>query len=139
MKKLMFAVATLACFGVASAADKTPNMLGEWSNAEAYGTVMGYGSHHPKDEAKPDFRSRSYKISFVVDQQEGRQFAGRIVSDVHTEKFVGALTPDGKSGVMADEDGVYQFKLVGGNALEYCYSHTTKDLLIAACNKMTRK
>lgn len=139
MKRIIAGIGAVVFVGFSNAAEKTPNMLGEWSNPQAIGTILGHGSHHPKDEAKPNFRSRSYKISFVVDHQDGRQFGGRIVTDVHSEKFVGALASDGKSGVMADEDGIYQFKLLGGNALEYCYAHTTKDLLVAACNKMTRK
>lgn len=138
MKKLLISSLFLGSLNYAYAAESMPNLVGEWT-AETVASVYGAGAHHPGEESKNSYRTHPIKIQFTVEEQRGNSFHGKVVSSNFSERMVGSIAADGKSGVMTDEDGSYQFKIVGKNKIDYCYSHTTKTSMVAACVSLTRK
>lgn len=128
-KMTFFIVASLACSLVQAAA---PDMVGTW-NGTTNTTVFGGGEHHTSQEDMKTARFRSVPLSFFIEQQQGSNFSGKIVSANYQEVLAGALSLDGKGGVMADQDGGMNFKLLGKNKMEVCYTHTKSTSIIAAC------
>jgi hypothetical protein len=115
-----------------------PDMVGTWSGTTNT-TVFGSGEHHPGKEDAKSVRFRNVPISFVIDQQKGQNFSGKVVTAGYQELLAGALSQDGKGGVMADQDGVFNFKMLSKNKMEVCYAHTKPTSIVAACTLTERK
>jgi hypothetical protein len=56
-----------------------------------------------------------------------------------SEKFIGAISVDGKRFVMADEDGTFNGTIVNGDTLDYCYTHVTPTDRAVACGLLARE
>ncbi|MFM8760619.1 MAG: hypothetical protein ACKOD7_03600 [Polynucleobacter victoriensis] len=138
MRNLLISALFLAIASASYAGDKTPNLVGEWV-AQAEASVYGASGHNPASGHKPAFRDRTLVLTYIIEEQQGRSFYGQIVSDNYSERMVGSIAADGKTGAIADEDGTYQLKIVNKNRIEYCYTQTTKESLVAGCNTMIRK
>lgn len=137
MKKVCVGIFALAVIGSASAGDKIPNLKGDWI-AQSEASVYGAGGLHPGDTSNPTFRTHNLEIHFIVDGQQGRSFNGRLVAATGTQKMVGSIAQDGRTGVMASEDGVFQFTMNGKNSLVYCFAQTKPNFLVAACNSAVK-
>lgn len=116
----------------------TPDLKGTWAGTSNT-TVIGAGQHHPGNEPMKTVRFRNVELQFIIDQQKGPNFSGKLVSATYEEVLAGVLSHDGKSGVMADEDGTFSFKLVGKNKMEICYTHAKSSSIVAACTLTERK
>ncbi len=114
-------------------------MLGTWLSTDAVVSVLGHGAHHPKNADVIDFRVRKINLTLVIDKQLSRSFSGKIFSTAHSEAVVGSIAPDGKMAIGADEDGLYEFKIIDDNSFEICYSHSDKKSLAAGCNFFVRQ
>ena len=138
MKQLVksIAVVSVLCAScLANAAD--PNMVGTWTGT-TNSTVFGNIGHFESVEHKLP-RFVHVKISYVIDNQDGPNFSGYKASGTHKEILAGALRQDGRSGVMADEDGMITFNLIGNNKMEMCYSQATPSSTAASCYIVERK
>lgn len=138
MKRMFVAILGAVIIGSVSAGEKVPNLVGDWT-VQSESSIYGAGGFHPGDASNPTFRTHNFEIHFVVDEQQGRSFHGRLVSANTSQKLVGSIAPDGKHGVMASEDGHFQFTLQGKNSLGYCFAQNKPNLLVAACNNAVRK
>ena len=138
MKRLIKTVLLVSAFsatGLANAA--SPDMLGTWSGT-TNSTVFGNIGHFESVEHKMP-RFLHAKISYVIDKQDGPNFAGYKASATHKEIVAGALRQDGRSGVMADEDGMMTFNLITKNKMEMCYSQATPASTAVSCGIYERK
>jgi hypothetical protein len=141
--KLGIAVLVVACLVSLSvmAAEHTPaDIRGTWvglTNSAVYGS----GQHHPGGK-ESEVRFRRIEVTFTIDKQEGRNFAGTLSSPAHSEPVVGAFASDLKSGVMADPDGSYTFKLKRKDRMDVCYTGSGGDnntAKVAACYEVRKK
>jgi len=134
-------VACLGFFVVASQAHaQTPDIVGTWKGVSS-ASVIGANEHF---DTKPDSGARFFQTEFtiVVQEAQGRSFAGMVNSSGSEEPIVGAFRSDLKTGVMSDYDGTYTFELTAPNRLELCYTHAvsaTGRSAVAACNELVRQ
>jgi hypothetical protein len=73
-----------------------------------------------------------------VTNQKGNDFAGSVISKNRTEALLGSIREDKKEGIMVDEDGKYEFKIVDANTMEICYWHVTSASLLTSCHVLKR-
>lgn len=121
-----------------SLAQTVPDLKGTWSGITNT-TVIGAGQHHPGNEPTQTVRFRNVEIQYIINQQKGTNFSGKTVSPAFEEMLAGVVSYDGKSGLMADEDGSYTFKLLGKNKMEVCYTHAKPSSIVTACTLVERK
>jgi hypothetical protein len=137
MKKVMIYAVALSISSIVCA-QPIPDLRGTWTGI-GNATVLGAGQHHPGDEPIKLVRFHHVSFQYIIEQQEGPNFSGKVVSPNFEELLAGAISQDGKSGVMADIDGSYIFKILGKNKMEACYTHTKPASIVASCNVIERK
>ncbi len=147
--KLALAV-SIVLAGLASTlavAQTQSNMLGTWKGI-SNSAVMGSGHFHPTEVGKEKaVRFRNVEYVMVIDKEEGRNFVGFIgatnskhPTDVkHKEVVVGAYAKDMKSGVMANENGSFSFKLTDAKNIEICYTQASSNPKVASCFEMVKQ
>lgn len=136
-KLTVFALGFIPALVIAVSA---PNLVGTWKG-QTNTVVMGVSGH---DEAPSDGNAkrilyRRIPVTLTVSEQKGDLFVGSKATAKRSEPLVGAISSDGKTGVMSDEDSTYTFKLINKNKLEYCISHANKDSSIAGCTIFLRQ
>lgn len=130
------------CFltGVAFASD-AHNMVGTWVGV-ANVAVLGVNPHHNATAPK-EVRFAKTKFTFVIDKQSGQNFSGyRFSKNGMRDEFVGAMRSDMKSGVISDSDGTREFRMVGKDLMDSCYTHTISasgSSTVAECNELKRQ
>jgi hypothetical protein len=138
MKQIIKSVVVVSAFCATSLASAaSPDMLGSWSGT-TNSTVFGNIGHFESVEHKEP-RFLHAKITYVIDKQDGPNFAGYKASATHKEIVAGALRQDGRSGVMADVDGMMTFNLIGKSKMEICYSQATPASTAVSCGIYERK
>ncbi len=135
MKHILFAIALLPAVALA----EVPNIVGTWTG-QTTASVYGSGGHHPKDLGSA-FNFRPIEMTYVFEQQKGRNFHGKLTSRADSEILVGTFSRDNKTGIMVDLDGRFSFDLYETNKMEVCYGHPlgTGNNAVAACIELTRK
>jgi hypothetical protein len=135
MKRILFAMALLPAVALA----EVPNIVGTWSG-QTTASVYGSGGHHPEDLGSA-FSFRPIEMTYVFEQQQGRNFYGKLTSRADSEIFVGTFSRDNKTGIMVDPDGRFAFDVYETNKMEICYGHPlgTGSSAVAACIELTRK
>ncbi len=124
-------------------AQEVPNLKGTWTPANGAYIVDGANSRHSQSGTVPapsadTHRTHTSKFVFRFEGQEGRKFWGVLSSGQVSEKFIGAISVDGKRFVMTDEDGVFNGSVVDGDTLDYCYAHITPKDRAVACGLLIR-
>lgn len=119
----------------AAAAD-FPNLVGEWKGKTSPVHVGSTGHATPQGEGV-NFTAE-FDITFNVTDQKGNDFAGAVVTKNRTEPFVGSIREDKGEGVMVDEDGNYEFKLIDANTIDLCYWHITPQSRVTTCFVLKR-
>lgn len=135
MKKYLLALTLVPALSLA----QPPSLVGSWTG-EGIASVMGSGGHYPgSTDTTVEFKL--FKVTYVIDKQEGRNFSGVIKTPKYTEPFVGALRGDFKSGVMADLDGRVSFNILDKDRIEICYSHpkNVSGHAVAGCGELKKQ
>jgi hypothetical protein len=129
--------------GEAAMAQEVLNLKGTWIPAKGAHIVDGPTRHQQSgttpvqgDETR---RRHTSKFVFRFEGQEGRTFWGVLSSAQKSEKFIGAISVDGKRFVMADEDGSFSGTVVDNDTLDYCYTHVTATDRAVACGLLIRE
>lgn len=130
-------VAALVGFAAqhAAAAD-FPNLVGEWKGTTTPVHVGSTGHAVPQGEGV-NFTGE-IEITFKVTEQKGNDFTGSVVTKNRTEPFVGSIREDKTEGIMVDEDGNYEFKIVDANTIDLCYWHITSQSRVTTCYGLKR-
>jgi hypothetical protein len=136
---LMSVLIALAAAPVA-AQDKPLSLLGTWT---VTGQAVGLGeSFHPENSNR-DAEPKVHRVNlrFVFDKQDGNNFWGSSTGTGGTsERILGAIARNGKSGVLINARGNQQvFTVLDGNTIEGCYASHGPKYLSAACTIWTRQ
>jgi hypothetical protein len=115
-------------------------VVGTWLVA---GQAVGLGeSLHPEHSNRnPEPRVHRVNLRFVLEKQEGNNFWGTSTGTSGTsERILGAVARDGKSGVLVIARGnQQQFTVLDGNTIEGCYASGAAKYLSTACTIWTRQ
>lgn len=122
------------------AQDKPLSLVGTWL---VTGQAVGIGeSLHPEHSNRnPEPGVHRVNLRFVFEKQEGNNFWGTSTGTSGTsERILGAISRDGKSGVLINARGnQQQFTVLDGNTIEGCYASQGPKYLSAACTIWTRQ
>ncbi len=140
MKRPLFPIAVFILLGAAPAVaqDKPLSMVGTWL---VTGQAVGVGeSFHPEHSSR-DPSVHRVNLRFVFDKQEGNNFWGTSTGRSGTsERILGAISRDGKAGVLINARGNQQvFTVFDSNTIEGCYASRGPQYLSAACTIWTRQ
>jgi hypothetical protein len=123
-------------------AQEVPNLKGTWTPAKGAHIVDGPSKHRQSGTVPvpgtDTLRTHTSKFVFRFEGQEGRTFWGVLSSAKASEKFIGAISADGKRFVMTDEDGAFNGTVVDADTLDYCYTHITPTDRAVACGLLIR-
>jgi len=115
---------------------EAPNLVGTWSGSIVGGARFGALNHDPA-QSEPVFADRTKVWTLTIEQQDGTGLIGTWSSERKIEKLVGVIRQDNVTVLLADEDNIFDARLVGENELELCAleaAHAT----IAVCFRMER-
>lgn len=129
--------------GEGAMAQEVVNLKGTWIPTQGAYIVDG-PSRHRESGTTPaasgdTHRRHTSKFVFRFEGQEGRTFWGVLSSAKVSEKFIGALSVDGKRFVIADEDGTFSGTVVNADTLDYCYTHITPTDRAVSCGLLVRE
>ncbi|HEX2524810.1 MAG TPA: hypothetical protein VHL31_00705 [Geminicoccus sp.] len=110
--------------GVPARAADAPELTGTWS---------GVGPSVSDDEGWEAARSTNLQIT----EQRGQTFKGRVQYEGGEEDFIGVIRADGKSILIANDDGNVTATLVSPNEMEVCYVEGGSDAT-ATCSMLKR-
>lgn len=142
MKTNLIATA-LACATFLSAnvfADNHSTMLGTWTGFSNT-AVFGQALHHGQSEGN-DVRFVSTEFTLVIEKEQGRNFAGYLMSKLDKEPIAGAFKADMVNGVYVNIDGSATFSRTGKDRLEVCYTHVPApdhSSSVASCLEFARQ
>ncbi len=130
---------TVTCITCGFAGSDFPDLKGTW--------VMETQSirHHKTDEDNPskhhDVKTgmTKFKITYVIDKQDGFRFSGTMESAKKKERISGVIGFDNKSLYITDDDGMAFATLVGPDKMQHVYLHITKHDSVAGRGIMVRQ
>lgn len=134
----------LLAAGEPAMAQEVVNLKGTWTPAKGVHIIDGQSRHSHSTDVKVQgaddtHHTHTTKFTFRFEGQEGRKFWGVLTSSAQvSEKFIGAISVDGKRFVMTDEDGVFNGTVVDSDTLDYCYTHITPTDRAVACGLLLR-
>ena len=107
-----------------------PRPKGEWGRTEERSGVVGRGNRwehkSPPTNGEVVFGS-PLTWSLTVERQEGVAFSGTWASQNNTDPMVGAVSADGKTLYLADDNGPMHGELRGPDQMEICRSLAEPD------------
>jgi hypothetical protein len=142
MERLLSLISVLILSGAApvAAQDKPLSLLGTWLvQGQAVGMGESLHPEHSSRDAEPSVHR--VNLRFVFEKQEGNNFWGTSTGASGTsERILGAIAKDGKSGVLINARGnQQQFTVLDRNTIEGCYAAKGPKYMSAACTVWTRQ
>jgi hypothetical protein len=134
---LTAATLALAAMTGAVSAQDVPNLVGTWSGTIAGGARFGSLTHDPAHK-DPVFADRSKEWFLTVEKQDGSGLIGTWGREARSEKLVGAIRRDNVTVIFADEDNIFDGRLLSANEMELC-GLEAGEATIAVCFLMKRK
>lgn len=135
----VFIASFIAAALPARAAD-APDLTGTWKGTVEQAVMVGDTPYRTADPArKVTFADEPIEFTFIVGEQRGARFGGEMSGRGKSETFIGTFHADGKTGVMLDDDGRYDFTLRDANTIDLCYDHTKPGSKVIACWTITRQ
>jgi hypothetical protein len=131
-------VAVLAGFGSGARADDVPNLVGTWK-ASAVAVKIGSNRYRPGESRDPTFASEPLELTFTITEQHDNRFVGKLRAGSYDETVIGAISPNGRSGVMLDDDGRHDFTIRDADAIDLCYAHSLPNNRVVSCHTLTRQ
>lgn len=138
MKVLLAAsllLGTLACH--TASAQNPLDMVGTWKG-EATAAHIGANPYRETEGSDANLPSKVLEFTFDIKEQQGNRFAGTSTAGGRSETIIGALSPDGKTGVMLDDDGQYLLTIEEPNTVDVCYFHKAPTGQVVACYALKR-
>jgi len=121
-------------------AGEAPDVVGTWKGTVEQAVMIGDTPYRTADPArKVTFADEPIEFTFVFGEQRGARFAGEMSGRGKPEAIIGTFHADGKTGVMLDDDGRYDFSLRDANTIELCYDHSKPGSKVIACWTITRQ
>jgi hypothetical protein len=120
--------------------DKPLSLVGTWL---VQGQSVGIGESLHPEHSNRDAAPAVHRVNlrFVFEKQEGNNFWGTSTGQSGTsERILGAIAKDGKTGVLINARGnQQQFTVLDANTIEGCYASQGPKYLSAACTVWTRQ
>lgn len=136
----MSALALSACSGVAMS-EEAPNLTGAWSGTTAAGALFGT-LHHQSVAKEPVFANLTKVWTLTIEKQEGSSLIGTWSTETKKEPLVGVIRRDNVTLYFADDDNLFEARLLSANEMELCgleAGASTGGASMAACLLMKRK
>ena len=133
---LLFVASTTAAMS-----QEAPNLVGEWSGSIAGGARFGALNHDPAQN-EPVFADRKKEWVLTIEKQDGSGLIGTWSTATKTEKLAGAIRQDNVTVIFADEDNVFDARLLSLTEMELCAHEggaAKGGATIAVCYLMKRK
>jgi hypothetical protein len=146
LKTLTFATAATAAGvlllvlpGPSRAAD-IPNLVGAWAEIDDGARVVRRGGpfeHFDRSGDDAAFGSPG-TFTLTVERQEGATFAGTWASPERADPMVGVIASDGRSLMLADDNGPMQGRILDNGDVEICRALADATRMMAACRTLRR-
>ncbi len=133
----MVSVLALAACPAVATAQEVPNLVGTWSGMIVGGARFGSLTHDPSHK-DPVFADRSKEWLLTVEKQDGSGLIGTWGRETRSEKLVGVIRRDNVTVLFADEDNIFDGRLLSANEMELC-GLEAGEATIAVCFLMKRK
>lgn len=117
----LFIVLVLSVASLSFAEKKIPSLFGKWKTESTGGMMLNAENQSEVTHWVPE--QKVLKGRMEVTSQDGRFISGVYVSDRASEKFIGMITPDGKSFYASDKDGFWDCKIIDNDTFEIVYRH----------------
>jgi hypothetical protein len=133
-------IVVLAAAMPAAAQDKPFSMVGTWLvSGQAVG--MGESLHPEHSNRDNEPKVHAVNLRFVFDKQDGNNFWGTSTGKSGTsERILGAISRDGKTGVLINARGNQQvISVLDSNTIEGCYASQGPKYVSAACTMWKRQ
>lgn len=119
--RLLLVSLYVALVGSASIAeaDQLPKLIGTWSGTIIGGARFGALNHDPM-EKDPVFADRNKEWTLEIDRQDGVGIIGTWSTKTKQERIVGAIRQDNVTVIFADEDNVFDARLLSSKKMELC-------------------
>ncbi|WP_295442513.1 hypothetical protein [uncultured Thiodictyon sp.] len=140
MKKLMTSVCALfvlICASTAFAGQDIPSLTGTWT-VQSEGGIIVRGDQ-PGKVTHWEEKQTSLIGELTILTQNGRTLSGVFKSPKAEERFIGVIGHDNVSLHFADEDGMFDGKLIDQNTIESVYRHVKATDTVVAVGIWKRK
>jgi hypothetical protein len=77
----------------------------------AYAVSVGTNPYRIPETKEPHFPPDALEFTFVIKEQHDNRFSGTSTAGTANETLIGAISLDGKSGLVLDDGGEYLFKI----------------------------
>ena len=143
MRIVLAAFLVIGISTAAGAQSAAPDLKGIWVG-KFKSVVYGNNSHHPGSQAVLDPpRVREIQFSFEITGEDGGAYWGSSWSDPAVkEPFAWVISPDGKSILGSDTDGIFQVTVVSPAELYLCYAHSglsPSKSIVASCGSVSKQ
>jgi hypothetical protein len=114
-----------------------PDVRGTWQG-DSEAVVAGATTHYAADSDGGQASFRTVPLTILIDQQDGRRFAGTVSSARANEQIVGVIS---RTGMLhwIDEDGFLEGNLLDPDTLEACYLQISPQARVASCVDFKRQ
>jgi hypothetical protein len=130
-------LALASAIGTATAQD-VPNLRGAWVEERGGVVRRGQLEHQPSTGGELVFGG-PLTWTLTVERQEGVVFSGTWASQNRTDPIVGAISANGRSLYLADDNGPMHGDLRGPDELEICRTLADADTMLATCRLFRRR
>lgn len=128
----------LSCFTGTAVAQDIPDLKGAWVESGGRGGAVRRGQLEHQPSSSDEFGD-PLTWTLTVERQEGVVFSGTWASENRTDPMVGAVSADGKTLYLADDNGPMHGQLRGPDQMEICRSLADEDTMLAACRIFERR
>jgi hypothetical protein len=130
----------LSLWGGPAAGQDIPDLKGAWVETGERGGVVRRGQfeHQPSTGGETLF-TNELTWTLTVERQEGVAFSGTWASQKRTDPLVGAISADGKTLYLADDNGAMHGRLLDPDRMEICRSLADVDTMLAMCRMFQRR
>jgi hypothetical protein len=116
---LVSAGIALTALSTTAKAEEPPNLIGTWSGTIVGGARFGALNHDPA-EKDPVFADRNKEWTLEIERQDGSGIIGTWSTSTKRERLVGAIRQDNITVILADEDNIFDGRLLSSNEMELC-------------------
>lgn len=127
---------TLAVAIGPASAQYRPKLVGVWKG------TLSNGARVLPDDPTPTYYNAldpQLEITMTIIGQDDRSFHGVMGNHEEREYVVGVVREDGKTLLMADDDGYKSATILTPSTMEYCVQVASGDHMVAACGVLEKQ
>jgi hypothetical protein len=137
---LILALAALLQVPLMAGAEEVPDLVGNWTSD---GSVVRLGAldHFPEMSSDNLTFKDGISQTLVIEEQNGRRFAGLWISNLNpeaSEAVLGVIGFDDETVYMVDEDGHIDGRLISATEMELVYREVDPDGMIVSISRYTK-